>query len=299
MLPKLLQGGLLVVLLIILWIGFRWLTAPLLWRQTTAIVAPDMVHVVSWDANLSHIVVLDIPKTTVISGTRGYGNYTVQSLFALDAIDKHGGRVFLESLSDALGLPITGFVSAPDLSGAGSLEMLRDTYTWSSLLSKNTRHFVPWKLWAAQVFAMRGFKADEAVFFSAQQALVDATQPDGSVISVLDPQRLDYMYGTEFIDTVLRTEEVSVAVYNTTQVPTIGQRAARILTQSGVSVITVSNDDMDLDRCQVSGSKEKLRSVTAKFMTAYFGCTNKEEALVQADVALKLGKAYAAMFEGK
>jgi hypothetical protein len=261
-----------------------------------------MVHVLSWDAKREHVVILDIPNTAVIEGTRGYGKYPLASLLKLDTIDRHEGRVFVESLTDAIGLPIIGYAQLPpQIVGNGSITLVRSIFSWQSLLDTHSRHDISWGTWAAWVFAAHSLKADEVDVVSATPTLVDQTQPDGSTISLLDSSRLDYLYGSMFVDTAIRTENMTVSVYNTTGVPTIGQRAARILTQMGISVVTVGNDDKELSQCEVSGNTASLRSHTGKFMAQYFGCKviQTDDTSSASDISLHLGKEYAAAFAPK
>jgi hypothetical protein len=258
-----------------------------------------MIHILSWDAQRQQVVILDIPKDTVIEGTRGYGKYPLQSLLTLDTIDRHDGRVFVESLTDATGLPLLGYAEIPkSIQGGGSVHLVRSIFSWNSLFDARVRHGIPWKTWASWVVAARGLKADQVDVISAKNALVDEPQPDGSVVPLLDSSRLDYLYGSLFIDTPVRTENITVSVYNTTGVPTVGQRAARILTHMGISVVTVGNDESNLTRCLIRGNAKNLRSQTGKFMASYFRCTTEEtkEEDGASDLSLQLGQEYASAF---
>lgn len=298
LLPAMVATVFVVVMLCFVWMGFRVASSPAQFRQSTILVG-ESVHIVSWDAKREHVVLVDLPGTAVIEGTHGYGKYPLFSLLKLDTIDRHDGKVFTESLSDALGLPLLGVAQlSSDAPKEGSVELLRHAFSWKSLFDVKKHHVVSWGTWASWVLATRSLKADQVETINAKQVLVDQSQPDGSTISILDAQRFDYLYGNLFTDTRIRTEGVTVSVYNTTGVPTIGQRAARILAQLGVSVVTVGNDETAIANCVLEGTKTSLRSYTAKFIRSYFDCETKqnEEVSGTSDLSLRLGTEYASIF---
>lgn len=298
LLPAIVSIGVVAVLICFLFFGFRTASRPAPFRQSTILVGSS-IYIVSWDAAREQVVVVDIPDSVVIEGTRGYGKYPLLSLLKLDTIDHHGGKVFTESLSDALGLPLVGMTQISQSNPTEeSVELLRHVFSWKSLLDIGAHHSVSWSTWASWVLAARSLKADQVETVHAKQALADQSQPDGSIVSILDAQRFDYLYGSLFTDTRMRTEGITVSVYNTTGVPTIGQRAARILSQLGVSVVTVGNDETALSNCVLSGTEASLRSTTASFIRSYFHCQTKkiEEAQGTSDLSLQLGTDYSSIF---
>lgn len=298
LLPAMVAIIVVVLILCVIWMVLRVASAPAQFRQSTILVG-EIVHIVSWDAKREQVVIADLPGTAVIEGTRGYGRYPLFSLLKLDGIDRHGGKVFIESLSDALGLPLVGISElSPDAPKDGSVELLRQAFSWKSLFELRKHHAIPWSTWASWVWAARTLKADQVEAINATQVLVDQLQPDGSTVAIFDAQRFDYLYGNLFTDTRIRTEGVTVSVYNTTGVPTIGQKAARILAQLGVSVVTVGNDETAIAGCMLEGTKDSLRSQTALFIRSYFLCQTKQSDETQgtSDLSLRLGTDYASIF---
>lgn len=292
MLPAMVASAIAVLCTIVFYVAMRALTAPSPWRQSVAFVTDSTIHVVSWDATREHVVVIDMPSSSVIEGTHGYGAYPAGSLLTLDTIDRHQGRVFLESLSDAFGLPITGYVRMIDTKKFdGSISLIRSYFSWASIFQVQNRQHIGWINWVAWVIAAGSLKVDQVTSLSVSQALVDQTQPDGSVVRVLDPQRLDFFNEGVFMDTGLRTEGITVSIYNTTDIPTVGQRVARILSQTGISVVSVGNEDTMLVQCEVRGNEKNLRSRTVLFIRSYFGCVlrKQDEEDARSDVSLRLG----------
>jgi hypothetical protein len=101
-----------------------------------------------------------------------------------------------------------------------------------------------------------------------------------------------------FENDVLRKEGLSVALYNTTSVPALGNRASRILTNAGILVVTVGNDEPAISQCEVAGSAKPLSSKTAAYMLGIFGCRKivLQEG-TRADLTIRLGSDYAKRFE--
>ncbi len=298
LLPAITTIVVVVLLLCLGWLGLQLVTQPAQYRQSTVLVS-DKVYVVSWDSERKHVVLVGLLGSVAIEGARGYGRYPLFSLLKLDTIDRHGGRLFVESLSDALGLPLVGMmqISQPSES-SNSIEFLREVFSWQSLFEVGKRRSISWGTWASWVLATASLKADQVETISTTHALADQVQPDGSIVSIFDSQRFDYLYGNLFTDARIRTEGITVSVYNTTEVPTIGQRAARILSQLGISVVTVGNDETKLSRCILTGTQESLRSQTAEFIRSYFHCDVKkiDETQGTSDLSLQLGSDYAAIF---
>lgn len=288
-----------VVVLLVCWI-IRIMTVSTPWRQTIVLVS-DPMHIVSWDATKNHVVVVDVPAATQIEGTHGYGLYPIESLYSLDDIDGRQGVVYLDSISDAFGLPITGFVRRhQSMDGAGSIDLVRSVFSWRSLFQFRARQGISFDTWVSYVLAALSLKTDAVELVSADGAIVSQDRPDGSIARVLDPQRFDFLFGKLFVDSSIRQEGITVAVYNTTAVSTIGQRAARILTTMGVSVITVGNDsETVLPRCRLSGPKKIFASLTAQFIHRYFYCEDvvvESESIGGADLVVRLGRDYADIF---
>jgi len=117
---------------------------------------------------------------------------------------------------------------------------------------------------------------------------------------LLDPSRLDYIINNAFLDTGLRGEQLSIAVYNTTSVPSVGERAARVMSHLGLQLVFVGNSTPERPTCVVTGSSRALSTKTAMFIRDYFQCTEgpplSTDAGAAADLVLYLGTQYAQQF---
>ena len=282
----------------------RTFFSPIPFRQTVVIVS-DPIHVVSFDAKNRKITTVDIPLDTSIPAALGYGKYTVRALVSLDDIDHHNGSLISGSISNALGLPISGYIR-PDTATDGpmTLEQLRHIFSYGSVpavLMNRSHRSIEWVSWIRFVGSVGSMSADSWHPIQIAQAIVPMASPDGSTVPTLDESRVDYIIDTSFFDTGIRAEGTSVAVYNTTDVPSVGLRASRQMSRVGMQLIYVGNSDAVVKRCVVVGSDTLQKTKTAQFIKAYYGCeAKKDEGLGKetgADIVVLLGTDFAARYK--
>ena len=120
---------------------------------------------------------------------------------------------------------------------------------------------------------------------------------DGSSALILDPAMVDSRLAHVFEDDAVRTESVSTAILNTTGMPSLGSRAARLLGNLGVSVVSVGNDTPEVKVCTVTGTRDSLLSASAKVIESVLGCRPVEISQSdQADLTARIGATYAKRF---
>lgn len=282
----------------------RTLFSPVPFRQTVIVVA-DPVHVISFDAKNRKITTVDIPLDTVIPAALGYGKYTVRALVSLDDIDHHNGSLISGSISNALGVPISGYLRPESLTdGPMTLELLRHIFSYGSIPSafvNRSHRSISWLSWVRFVGSVGSMSADTWRSIQLSQAIVDTVTPDGNTVPTLDESRVDYIIDTSFFDTGIRAEGTSVAVYNTTDVPSIGLRASRQLSRVGMQLIYVGNSDTEVKQCVVVGSEAIQKTKTAQFIHEYYGCEAKNDENLGketgADLVVLLGTDFAARYK--
>lgn len=303
--PHMIVGAvfLCVVALLVLWLRAVVSAAP--YRQTI-VIAGSPTHVLSLDAARTHVTLIDIPEDTVVSAVKGYGKYSVRALITLDSLDKHHGGLVSASLSDALGLPISWYVAPGSIAdGEGSVEMVRRIFSWGSIgriVSRKTEVSVPLPAWISLVWSLRFLPADAIEVLDVHPAIVSMESPDGGSIPTLDESKLDFVLQNSLFDTGLRAENLSVALYNTTEIPSVGQRVSRQLSRMGIQMVFVGNAETAKDTCVISGSDAALRSKTAQFIRSYFVCKPETEPRTTgketgADLVVELGSDYASQYK--
>lgn len=299
--------GIAVLVVVGVVITIRAIMSPPVYR-TSYIVSANPSHIISWSSDRKNVIMLDVPSDVVIDTTHGYGSYSVGSVYSLDHMDHRKGEVFVSSLTQAFGIPLFGFVAQNDAQAneESSIGLLRSIFSWPSIWSHMTGQAegsIPFGTWISLVMSAQTIPADGVKVLRVKDAYVPTERPDGSQVPEVDPSRLDYLIGNAFLDSSLRSEGMSVAVYNTTNVGSIGQRAARLLSRLGLQLVFVGNRSPQLSGCQIQGTARSLSSRTARFIRDYFHCVNapskSQETNAIADLVVSLGTEYADQFTAK
>lgn len=284
-----------IILAICLWLFFPHTENP--YARETFILVSDPMIVVSL-ANRTVTLIL-LPSDIAAEGTHGYGTYSLAAFWKLGEIDKKDGTVLAETVSEAFGIPVTGYIGPK----TGLFEY-RDTAfaTVKAVFSLGGRYRtnIPFKKFIDLAWFLnfsRPARVNTYDFTRNSSAVAqESVLPDGSSVRILDPQRLDAQLKTVFEDALIRRESVTVAIYNTTSMPSLGGRVGRLLTNLGVSVVTVGNDTPEIDTCTLTGSDTALKSKSAEVILSILGCKPETGDTSRADLILKIGRAYAKRF---
>lgn len=266
-------------------------------RETVVLVGSPMT-VFSWNPRDRSLILITIPEDMTAEGTHGYGTYSFHAFWKLGEIDKKDGTVLSESVSEALGIPVTGYIGAKQ----GLLD--QNVFTFSHIVSYLRgayRTNIPFSTFIKFVWLMQVAKPArvDTYDFTHNPSLIadDVTIADGSHQLLLNPVRVDTQLAHLFEDERVRRETVTTAVFNTTQMPSLGTRVARLLGNLGVSVVSVGNDTPEVDACTIRGTKDALLRVSAKVVEGVLGCVPVETAEPErADLTIRIGKSYAKRF---
>lgn len=298
--------GILVVIFILaigIWIFFPRAENP--YGRETYILVSDPMIIASWSDADRTLTLISFPSDIAAEGTHGYGTYSLAAFWRLGEIDKKDGTVLAESMSETLGIPVTGyigpktgeFISNEALTAAKSIFSLKNIF---GFLGGIYRTNIPFNKFIGLAWLLNFSRSDRVNTYDFTRNTVTVAQnsalPDGSSVWILDPQRLDAQLRTLFEDESVRRESVTVAIYNTTSMPSLGNRAGRLLTNVGVSVVTVGNDTPEIDTCTVTGSEKAMKSKSAQVIIAIFGCKPAAGDTNRADLIIRIGKTYAKRF---
>lgn len=275
--------------------------------RTTAIIVGDPSYIVSFSANRNTMTVMDVPLDVEIPAVLGYGTYSIESLIALDRIDKHNGTLLTESISNAYGVPIQWYIiPRTEKESKDPISIVRSVFSWSGLIKRSTGGFptsMPLSTWISWVTSVQNMRVDAITRLESENSSVNVPSPDGGLRKVLDESRLDYFIDQSFFDNGFRSDSLTVSMYNTTSVPNVGVRVSRMLTHLGISLIYVGNSEIEQKRCTISGSKKHLQTNTADFIRAYFDCENTSKNIgvsgagAAADLVVKLGTDFASPYK--
>ncbi len=276
-------------------------------RQSVVLAGSPMI-IFSWDPTDRTLTLVSLPSDVVAEGTHGYGEYSLDAFWRLGEIDKKDGTVLSESLTEAIGIPVewyigpvsgvfTGSSDAPSL--AKEIFSLRNIFSY---IGRQYRTNISLRTFLGFTWLLQVTKPDRVntYDFSRQPQSVarDTILPDGTKQWVIDMPAIDLQLKGIFEDARVRREGVTVALYNTTDMPSLGERTARLLSHVGVSVVAVGNENADIDACEIAGSEETLKSVSAKVTTAILGC--KELVATEsgrADLIVRMGDSAVKRFQ--
>jgi len=289
------------VLLLLVICGIVWFCLPKKenpYPRESFVVVGSPMTVYSWNPRDRSLLRISIPETVAAEGTHGYGTYSLAAFWRLGQIDKKDGSVLAESVSEALGIPVTGYIGAKTgvltndiFTFAHSISYLRGVFLTNMSLPA-FMHFV-WLLRVAKPAHIDDYD------FTHNPGLIadDVVIADGSHQLILNPDRVDARLAHIFEDEAVRRETVTTAVYNTTEMQSLGSRVARLLSTLGVSVVYVGNDTQEVDACVVTGTKDALGKGSAKVIQSVLGCVLKEISEPdRADLTVRIGKSYAKRF---
>lgn len=291
----------LVVLAILIWIFFPRPKNP--YSKETYILVSDPMIVVSWGRADRTLTLITLPSDIAAEGTHGYGIYSLAAFWRLGEIDKKDGTVLAETLSEALGIPVTGYIGPKTGAFVYTNDALTTTkaiFSFPNSIGSRYRTNIPFKKFIDLAWFLNFSRPARVNTYDFTRNISAVAQesvlPDGSSVHILDPQRLDGQLKTVFEDVPIRRESVTVAVYNTTAMPSLGGRVGRLLTNLGVSVVAVGNDTPEIDTCTVIGSDTALKSKSAQVIVSVFGCKRMVGETSRADLILKIGRTYATRF---
>jgi len=281
---------------VVIWIR----TAKSLLRDSIVLVGNPTV-IISWEPSRSKYVIITIPPNLQVDAIHGYGMYSIESLWKLDTLEKRRGAVFLPTLVENFAVPIRWYSAHSSDVGTTNDEIVQfvtHELSFLSLVQSLLRHTVSFsfidmvRIWRAT----RGIDGGTATVLDFRSNQIATTQimPDGSPVQQLNKETYDGILGDILEDVAFRQETIRLAIYNTTSMPGIGSRVARVIEHLGGYVVFVGNDDSVYDgMCELVSTKERLQSITSTVIQSLYGCkTTISTELLRGDMVLRLGKLF-------
>ena len=114
------------ITLVIFLIGFSLRVLKDVPFRQAFVVTTNPMRIISWDRQRTAMQIVSLPKDILIDGAFGYGQYSLSALSALDALDHKNGLLLIQSVAQAVGVPISGaiFVDSTE-SEASALDSLK------------------------------------------------------------------------------------------------------------------------------------------------------------------------------
>lgn len=261
------------------------------YRINILVKQADNLSIMTLEPKEPLLNVLTIPPNLYLEVPFGYGNYQVQALGKLEAMEKKPGLV-LKTIQDNLAIYLEGQIAIEeaDLSSKKELE----SKLLSLVMGKGKTNFSSWdilRLW----WKVRSLKENDFKYLELKNMALAATQklPDKSAILLLDKATFDMKIQKIFIDPVVRLENLTIEILNGTDHPGLAERAARILGNSSISVVSTGNSDAKTTKSYVETENKLKDSRTVNLIKNILNCTVSENTTQRrADVTLVIGEDY-------
>lgn len=224
--------------------------------------------VLSFNPVDNSLTVIKIPDNSLMEVPKGYGSWPARSIFELGQSETLpiGDKLVKSSLESLLGTPIDGFLTLENKNSEKSLDALVEdihknpfsilSFFWSV---KSDLTGIELLNLAQRVAGTRGDKVTivdlEDSSITKSELLADSTRVLG-----VDKVELDLYIRKNLKEAIMSNFDGSIAVYNATSHPGLASEVARIITNMGGTVITVSNTESNIEKTLVIYSNEEAES---------------------------------------
>lgn len=194
------------------------------------------------------ITVLHIADSVYVDVPKGYGEWTIGSIFPLGQEDGGKGTALLRlSLARLVGLPVDGIIIKE-----GSIETAEDII--SSLrgnqlaflgVAKTIKSNVStWELIHLGQF-ISSVRSDKVISLDLAKSTITESKllPDSSRVLGIDRIQLDSFIRDSLADAAIVDENATIAIFNATTHPGLAQFASRMVTNLGGTVVFTGNTE--------------------------------------------------------
>lgn len=241
--------------------------------QFNVIVSAGSNFLISYDSSQKSASVVQIPEDTYLDLPFQFGRWPVSSIYKLGQAENPpmGGLLLKNALSNALGLPIDGYMVFD--------QGQKDTKTVvDSVRSSLMGGFFPFREGRTDLSRLeywhfiRGLKSvrnDKINYFSFgdEDVTQPVTLPDGSQAQSFDSLELDSFIQKNLTNSSLKAEELTVGVFNATDHPGLAEKAGRVVSNMGGRVVLTVSIPARLEYSLVTGkdsySKQYISNVFA------------------------------------
>jgi hypothetical protein len=220
----------------------------------------------SLDMENQTAIKIDLPPELYVQTAYGYGPYRLKAVYDLGELDKRGGKVLMATVSDLLGLPVDGWL---------------ESWRWQ-LPPKTSFNYHDWLLIFKNYSLLR---PDKIKTINPADFWEDLVLANGETVKTLDPSKFDFLTDGLFWESALKRENLKVEVLNAGGTTGLGNKAARLLANMGLTVVRVDNAETPIGDCEVKSAKPSL---TADRVARIFGCRLMTKEADRADITLIL-----------
>jgi hypothetical protein len=233
------------------------------------VVSASNTFVISLNPKSSTANLVRLPDDLYVpSVAHGYGQYTIAKVFEVGQLDRRGGEVLSDTVSDFLGIPIDGYVRLPK-NASGEIHNIFSAIMFALQARQTDLSLFDRIMFAWSLARMRYDKMDVVDLGKSSSPLLLA---DGSAGQSIEKDLVDNLLQDEFSEDKIRAEDLRIQVVNSTQYAGLGSRGARILNNSGMKVVSVDTTDLPVDKCQLRMDPKLKNSITIQRIESVFVC---------------------------
>lgn len=298
--------GVSVAFCLVIWFLFAFMT-PHIWPyRVSGIIIGNPGILFSLNSRRNTLTLFTIPRDARFEGTSDVGLYSFDALWRLDQLEKTHSLLTLESVESLFETPLSWYIGiASDKlkstdNPVNAVQQIFSESGFTGLIIGKYRTNIRLPTFLNLWWWIRNVHPDhiDVVNLDRTNVLLGVQLPDGTSTRTIDTERLDSVIMNKLQDDDIRLESVRIAIYNTTQTRALGTRVGRMLSHAGALVVFIGNDNGEaIDRCQLSGTKQALASLTSRFIVSYFGCLTIERPTPdRAELVMKIGSEYQKRF---
>lgn len=232
------------------------------------------------------ITILHISDSVYVDVPKGYGEWTIGSVFPLGQEDGGRGTALLRlSLSRLIGLPVDGIIIKEG--SADTAEEIISSLRKNQLAFLNVGRTIKsnvstWELITVGQF-ISSVRSDKVVSLDLAKSTITESKllPDSSRVLGIDHIQLDSFIRNSLADAAFTDENATIAILNATNHPGLAQTASRMITNMGGTVVFLGNTESVQEKSMVIdlGEDSDIQITKKRLMEVFAPWCQKESCL--------------------
>ncbi|OGB76489.1 hypothetical protein A2476_03360 [candidate division CPR3 bacterium RIFOXYC2_FULL_35_7] len=291
----------------------------------------ENIYLIEVDKENENLRILKIPNDIDVDVAKGMGEYRLDKVYALGAIQdkKENMTLFKDTIEKNFAIPIDRYIAVDssfpqfiddsinfnqkELNSSAVSDLLKNNKNILNGISgvfnilklkEESQGYISTNL-AASEFLLFGstlgkIEGEKLSYREFSNDLYTETEEEDEKHKQLEQIKLDFFIQTNFYDYLVRQERLKIKIYNATNTPQIASKASRLISNMGAEVIDLSNHENEkVSIIQVSS--DMANSETVKRVRDAFRATIKIvqiDPIERADLKLIIGENWSFRMEG-
>jgi hypothetical protein len=209
------------------------------------VVKADETYLFSYSPSEKSLLLFKIPKDTYVDMPYDYGKWPVQSIYGLGQSEKPpiGAKLLQDTISYVFGIPVDGYIitSEKPLKDLVDSEQgaLSGGFNIFESRQSNLNILEKLRLW----WSLKFIRSDKIQSLDLGKSDLSDWYllPDSSRVLTLNQTKLDQFLRETLEDKNIKSEGLTIGIYNATDYLGLADRAARLITNMGGRVIFTQN----------------------------------------------------------